>query len=444
MNPAEVAEETPSPAAQGRTFPLSLPSSFLGGGSTVTSGCFLAGAAAGTTIPLLGLATNVGLAPTGGPRRAGSGRTASARKRPRPEVDGAPVSVAGSLLWQEKKQGLGLTGKRKGEGGIDAFKRINRRSVGSDDINGGALAFEGGLWSMCPPHLSDGGSVITSDEEDADPQTRARCSTAPEQENRQLWIAARDDNDDACPTVPDVNWNAIRVGKRKSRRYRGATALPAASTIASGPPSSQATPFLNNAASRASRGSNPETGLPSKDLIARLGKGRHTASSKALSHHTGKGSNKPGKANKATAVSRRLDGIVAAYATDDPASPPKQRAGGKRARGRREDGQPTTGRWRTVGTSAAGATVGSAVARRMRQLEEMMGAAMESPVTYEEQVRRERLAHLRVVYEVCRTGPMRLIRRCPTLYALLFRRWRGMTPFLVTPVGGHRRVFDAT
>ena len=59
------------------------------------------------------------------------------------------------------------------------------------------------------------------------------------------------------------------------------------------------------------------------------------------------------------------------------------------------------------GSSAAASTGAGAAAagvvtdaQRTRQLEAMMHAAMENPVTYEEQIRRERLAHLRMMYTV--------------------------------------------
>lgn len=60
--------------------------------------------------------------------------------------------------------------------------------------------------------------------------------------------------------------------------------------------------------------------------------------------------------------------------------------------------------WRQTGSSSAVVAAAAKTAERTRQLEALMNAAMESPITYEEQVRRERLAHLRVMYTVRRPG----------------------------------------
>ncbi|CAN0035308.1 unnamed protein product, partial [Pylaiella littoralis] len=59
-----------------------------------------------------------------------------------------------------------------------------------------------------------------------------------------------------------------------------------------------------------------------------------------------------------------------------------------------------TVRWKQAGSSSAAVAAAAKAVERARKLEALMNAAMETPVTYEEQVRRERLAHLRVMYTV--------------------------------------------
>eukprot|EP00752_Nemacystus_decipiens_P006227 g5617.t1 len=136
-------------------------------------------------------------------------------------------------------------------------------------------------------------------------------------------------------------------------------------------------------------------------------------------------------------LSRQLDGIFSAYSnhggdgaptvpsTSTAANKREPKAdkgrGGKRARGGGGGGgdgnkkkgvrtkagvqaiQDATGsncstaRWKHGGNTAPAITAARA-AERTRQLEALMNAAMESPITYEEQIRRERLAHLRMMY----------------------------------------------
>eukprot|EP00903_Cladosiphon_okamuranus_P007817 g7563.t1 len=57
----------------------------------------------------------------------------------------------------------------------------------------------------------------------------------------------------------------------------------------------------------------------------------------------------------------------------------------------------STAHWKH-GRNTAGAVAAARAAERTKQLEALMNAAMESPVTYEEQIRQERLAHLRMMY----------------------------------------------
>ncbi|CAB1110546.1 unnamed protein product [Ectocarpus sp. CCAP 1310/34] len=132
--------------------------------------------------------------------------------------------------------------------------------------------------------------------------------------------------------------------------------------------------------------------------------------------------------------SQRLDGIMAAYSNNNLVPPilptsaaatkketmaakksgAKRTVGGgsgdggnKQARsstrvgaGLSEDvsGGGGTTRWRQGESDSAAVRAAAKAAERMKRLEALMNAAMESPVTYEEQVRRERLAHLRVMY----------------------------------------------
>lgn len=63
-----------------------------------------------------------------------------------------------------------------------------------------------------------------------------------------------------------------------------------------------------------------------------------------------------------------------------------------------------TTRWRQGASTSAAVTAAAKASERMKKLEALMNAAMESPMTYEEQVRRERLAHLRVMYTVSEPG----------------------------------------
>ncbi|CAN0267538.1 unnamed protein product [Ectocarpus sp. 4 AP-2014] len=60
----------------------------------------------------------------------------------------------------------------------------------------------------------------------------------------------------------------------------------------------------------------------------------------------------------------------------------------------------STTRWRQGASNSAAVRAAAKAAERTKKPEALMNAAMESPVTYEEQVRRERLAHLRVMYTV--------------------------------------------
>ena len=159
--------------------------------------------------------------------------------------------------------------------------------------------------------------------------------------------------------------------------------------------------------------------------------------------HLQKGGN-PKTAHNSPFLSRQLDGIYSAYSNqggDGAPSVPsasiaatkkktvvEKKRGGKRARGGggggggggRDDNKnsgartragvhvihdatggngSSTARWKHGGNSAA-VVAAARAAERMRQLEELMNAAMGSPVTYEEQIRRERLAHLRMMYTV--------------------------------------------
>ncbi len=130
--------------------------------------------------------------------------------------------------------------------------------------------------------------------------------------------------------------------------------------------------------------------------------------------------------NAESLLSQRLQGIVAAYSNTTPvvfthAGAEKKEAVaakariGKQARGggvqasspRGKAGMAdgtgaasSSARWRQVGTSGAAVCAAAKAAERTKQLEALMNAAMESPITYEEQVRRERLAHLRMMYTV--------------------------------------------
>lgn len=154
------------------------------------------------------------------------------------------------------------------------------------------------------------------------------------------------------------------------------------------------------------------------------------ASSKNQKQHQGGGTG--GNANDRTAsnaqslLSQRLEGIMAAYSNTTPvvsahAAAEKREAVaakariGKRARG--DGGQPSrprgkagmmdgtggtgsSARWRQAETTVAAVSAAAKAADRTKQLEALMNAAMESPITYEEQIRRERLAHLRMMYTV--------------------------------------------
>lgn len=90
---------------------------------------------------------------------------------------------------------------------------------------------------------------------------------------------------------------------------------------------------------------------------------------------------------------------------DEQASSPRSRAAVAGA----TDGGGRTARWRQGGTSSAAVAAAAKAAERTKQLEALMNAAMESPITYEEQVRRERLAHLRMMYTVRQTYGVALV-----------------------------------
>lgn len=133
----------------------------------------------------------------------------------------------------------------------------------------------------------------------------------------------------------------------------------------------------------------------------------------------------------ATAISWQLQALIAAYANaglvgsttaaapagsertmvgaNFPVSATNARTRGKRVRGGRTKGESASsgedrcgdegGRSRRK-TSVGLGVAGVPCATRMRRLEAAMEAALERPVTYEEQARQERLAHLRMTYTV--------------------------------------------
>lgn len=97
----------------------------------------------------------------------------------------------------------------------------------------------------------------------------------------------------------------------------------------------------------------------------------------------------------------RLGGGGARGDTGGQASPNKARVGvGKPVALDISGGSGRTTGWRQTCGSSAAVAAATKAAERTKQLEALMNAAMESPITYEEQVRRERLAHLRVMYTV--------------------------------------------
>lgn len=170
-----------------------------------------------------------------------------------------------------------------------------------------------------------------------------------------------------------------------------------------------------------------------------------TNSDRLLKPHQRSGKKKT--AHSSPSLSRRLDGIFSAYSNHTDGAPTVSSAntaatekgptaeqkirGGKCASGGggggdgkkksstrtragaqvvhdATGGDGSTAGW-THGGNTAAAVAAARAAERTRQLEALMNAAMESPVTYEEQIRRERLVHLRMMYTVSWVAIMKVV-----------------------------------
>lgn len=122
------------------------------------------------------------------------------------------------------------------------------------------------------------------------------------------------------------------------------------------------------------------------------------------------------------ARARRLDGIMAAYSNTEPLKATcKKRVGlGKPGLEHAGEGAPRRKQKAAVVSEACKRST-----LRMKHLEGMMATAMLSPVTYEEQIRREHLTRLRMMYTVSGEGE-------PS--ASLSRHWVMTSPYLLRAV----------
>lgn len=407
--PKQDADEQRSP-------PLSV-SGFDGAGrSTVTAGCFLGAITAGT-MPRLGLTVSTSSAIAAGTPANLRRPLASSRKRPHPGVgvEAAEVQMNGVVEQPEEHGNMKAPERQKpftAGGPRDTFRHesgaspilrtdIIAQQEGRGDADAGAGAAGDGGWpgsptACCqlPKTVIEGSSSQryfqqSSDEEHGGgPQTCSSRPTTPglTPETGNLpgrghtpVVEGEGEGEAGIKFTSAVGGsNAKRCGRRKQHIGEGSNV----------PASGSESPSTFQLA----MSQDPPRLL---DLSSNSGEGMAIDSNNGSGPTAAVGGEKSGNGGRhvvdKAAVSRRLDSIIAAYAnTDSPPTKKKRRA--KRTRG--------GGRSAGVGGSDTREAEAAAVAERMRELEALMDVAMTSPVTYEAQVRRERLARLRMMYTV--------------------------------------------
>lgn len=405
--PKQDADEQPSPS-------LSTPGFDRAGRSSVTAGCFL-GAITADTMPRLGLTVNTSSAMADGTPAHLRRPLASSRKRPHPavRVEAAAVPMNGVVEQSEEQNNTKPHERQKPSTAGDPNDTFRHEGGAAPDLrtdiisqqecrcdgDAGAGAAGGGGWpgsptACCqPPRTAIEGSSFqrsfqqSSDEEDAGgPQTCSSRPTIPGLTPETGMLPGRGHT----PVVEGEGEAGIKVTsavgssndnrcRRRKQHVGGGRNVPASG-------SESPSTF------RLAMSHDPPRFL---DLSSNSGEGMAIDSNNGsgpIAAVRGEKSGNGGRhvADKA-AVSRRLDGILAAYANTG--SPPTKKK--RRAKRTREGGRSAG-----VGGSVTREAEAAAVAERMRELEALMDVAMTSPVTYEAQVRRERLARLRMMYTV--------------------------------------------
>lgn len=366
--------------------------------SSITAGCFLGAAAVAGAIPRLnhfpgGLNSNESV-------RVRSAPGASSRKRPHPGVGAVASLRRGSK--DHRPAGRNTKASKNNQRQPKALAQVQRVAKSEIACKKGTACPERSPGSSCPADLVDEGSVCSAEdpEEEGTPQTLSPRHVAPTSRilNQSVTLQTESKIEPAALDVarsPDIK-ATLKTNKANMVVYDHATATPSSHCWRfPGPHPTQQ--FLVDTTM-------PSPLLPDRydpssgrDIVACTGAVRAPSTTELL-QTKGKLS-RSGK----EPFSRRLDGIMAVYSSNDAPSAGAIKGFGKRGRGRGgTDGFEKNGltRWREKPSRAAAAAAAGAAASRMRQLEAMMDAALQNPVTYEEQLRRERLAHLRMMYTV--------------------------------------------
>lgn len=385
-----------------RSLVLSVPGFDRTGGSSVTAGCFL-GAVNADTMPRLGFTVSTSSAIADGTLVPLRHPLASSRKRPHPGVEvhqAAAVSTNGVLSTKQhelrklkarerqnsssiRESLRGVSGHEEGVAASDfkADKRSQQeecRGEGGDRGGGGGPPQSPTAYSQSPmPSRMENSSFQRSSDEEDDGGSQTRSSR---------------------PTTPSLTPET------------GVLACPSGTTLVQqGEANGEFTSASGSSNAKNCRRRKKNIGGASNNIIAISGSespSRFRLAMSQLPPHLIDPSFNNGTAaveggdsrtgdrhvEEKGALSRRRDGHVTAYAdTGSPST--KKKGAAKRARGR-------GGRGAGVGVSVTREAGAAAAAERIKELEAVMDVAMTSPVTYEEQVRRERLAHLRVMYTV--------------------------------------------
>lgn len=376
--PAHVLpSSSPSPAGFDRS-----------GGSSITAGCFLGATA--EDIPLLCFSTCSSVTPDAS-TISQAAASAISRKHPNPGA-GRRAPLRGNV--QEKQAAGRKTGVRRKNQyqGSAQDHAIKRRETGDKNYN--SVFFGNEQWHGCPPDINGGDPRYSSHEEDDGRGTSilSGLAEAPGVPQSSVVVRAEDGSETDTTKVKRPSG---------SKRELIATKYGAGSVASSILPSEGfrfPVPYPTPLPVDMARSSSLlNQGGPSFAGGIRTQTSENKSPSNRLRQQQDE-HNKNGEHTKSEkhVLSRRLDGIMAAYSAHQP--PTKQMVFGKRGsvRGSKDDTYFSSEfHWRQT-----------IAAERIKQLEDLMDAAMESPVTYEEQIRRERLTHLRMLYTVRRNASL--------------------------------------